>query len=227
MVRSFQRNRRQGFTLIELLVVVAIIACLALLLMSALGRARDGARRIRCSSNLRQIALAVLQYSSDNDGSLPPFFGGTVDASPTHYKIHVNGKWAVNTCIGPLQTADILLCPSDPDPAVINTTDANGDPISARTSYAYNYELYLTQTRITGIDMSRILLVYDGCDVKNLGNGVWYANLTPAKFHKDVERLNQDTVIRRHFTKFNATFLDGHAEWLSSVASNSLLPDFQ
>ncbi len=60
--------RTKGFTLIELLVVIAIIAILAAMLFPVFARAREKARQASCVSNLRQLALANIQYAADYDG---------------------------------------------------------------------------------------------------------------------------------------------------------------
>jgi prepilin-type N-terminal cleavage/methylation domain-containing protein/prepilin-type processing-associated H-X9-DG protein len=76
--------RKKGFTLIELLVVIAIIAILAAILFPVFAKARERAKQSKSASNIRQLALAVQQYSNDYNESFPGFLNIGTDASPKY-----------------------------------------------------------------------------------------------------------------------------------------------
>jgi prepilin-type N-terminal cleavage/methylation domain-containing protein/prepilin-type processing-associated H-X9-DG protein len=68
---AFIPRQREAFTLIELLVVIAIIAILAAILFPVFAKAREKARQASCTSNMKQLSLAMIQYTQDYDERLP------------------------------------------------------------------------------------------------------------------------------------------------------------
>src|SRR5262249_50825938 len=111
-----RRQRMRAFTLIELLVVIAIIAILAAILFPVFAQAREKARAITCTSNLKQLSLAWLMYAQDYDETWPltaaqlpnksqvywqamvePYIRGGVKALPNG-QTSVGGKLSIYIC---------------------------------------------------------------------------------------------------------------------------------
>jgi prepilin-type N-terminal cleavage/methylation domain-containing protein/prepilin-type processing-associated H-X9-DG protein len=202
-----QTNKAQGFTLIELLVVIAIIAILASILFPVFARARENARRSSCQSNLKQLALGVMQYTQDYDERMHPIFTFPAVGSTTLPNGQVNNSgiqpWVV--AIYPyVKSAQIFNCPSMSDGTYRGGAayeDANGNPSNRVASYGQNDELgqYNTGLAIAQIPETAITpLLADNVNMDmtpNLGSVV-----------------EPHAPVARHLETFNIAFVDGHVK---------------
>jgi prepilin-type N-terminal cleavage/methylation domain-containing protein len=137
-----EKPRRMGFTLIELLVVIAIIAILAAILFPVFAKAREKARQISCASNMRQLGLAYMQYSQDNDEHLP----GT-----QWYGLGWAGR-----LYDYVKSPGVYHCPDDP-------TQASGN--SVPVSYVENQTI---AQGINGIVPTNIFRIGPGCTLASM-----------------------------------------------------------
>ena len=125
-VQTMNRDRRGGgrtaFTLIELLVVMGIIAILAAMLMPALQRAREAAKRTSCLNNLKQMASGLAMYRKDH-GQVPP--GDNLTFGIYCWGSNLRDSWET-LYPGYISSANLYLCPSeDVGDSVTKTTDLN------------------------------------------------------------------------------------------------------
>jgi prepilin-type processing-associated H-X9-DG protein/prepilin-type N-terminal cleavage/methylation domain-containing protein len=217
------RRPRIGFTLIELLVVLAVIAVLAAILFPVFARAREKARTAMCSSNLRQLSMAIHEYMQDWEGGLPEFY--QPGRTPEEF---VSFRWYGH--LSPyLRNTAILHCPADtvtnglravypPDPRSRQWANL---PIFPHLSYAYNF--WIQQTQETTVSLpSDTLLVADGAahqcaDAVRILNNVATSCFADANGTEIVDVLSPLTGSagqERHGGGSNVAFFDGHVRFI-------------
>ncbi|HOM82910.1 MAG TPA: DUF1559 domain-containing protein [Armatimonadota bacterium] len=193
-------SRRMGFTLIELLVVIAIIAILAAILFPVFARARENARKSTCQSNLKQMALAAMQYAQDYDETLM-----RTNISPAT-NVYYGWAWMLQPYV---KNTEIFTCPSKP------SAKWNG---SATTFSGFGYGYFAIQNTNNngGASLSERALasIASPSDVIMFGDSSatnnWYV------IDWDDIRMDDNGEVSeaRHSEGANFAFVDGHVKWL-------------
>lgn len=221
----------RGFTLVELLVVIGIIALLLSIVLPTIGRARDAGTRVLCGNNLRQLAVAVRNYSMDNDGFIP-FANDWAAANPTpwrapgwlYYEVRITSasSWTQDQVkYGALwrylNTYDVYHCPADVPPYMGTISGRN---THAFTSYLMNHAVTgfgaINFAQVPSLRLARMpadgVIFWEGDETKLGASDMW----------DDGTNQPNNGLTPRHGKGASVARFDGGTEWYTRDEFNQM-----
>ncbi len=199
-------GRGQAFTLVELLIVIGIITLLAAMLLPALSRAKEAARTISCSNNIRQLGIAAMTYSLDNRGNLPFFLDWLHSSSPASIDL-TTGKLYPH-----LRSKTVYLCPTDKMTLPIST--ATGRAANRQYSYSMNCVICHDSDTARFVAPTKTFLFME----PNLSASDNTGMIGPAAF----QGVSAKAVSTRHNGRGHLVFCDFHIEKVNAKTGAKL-----
>lgn len=210
------KRRGAGFTLIELLVVIAIIAILAAILFPVLTRAKAAGMKAACSSNMRQLGMALRIYLDDNNQCMPTMYTEGILSPITKNNKFMNMNWCY-ALKNYIKSTNMYCCPYAKNRWRFPPGTVSGEPYTTRISYEMNglainhpmqpnphYVLYSDCKYPSKVFVFReIAVCRDICHLRPLFDGTGVMDDDMYYMHRT-----------SHMGGHNWTYADGHVEYL-------------
>lgn len=198
--KSVVRVKKTIFTLIELLIVIAIIAILAAMLLPALNKARNTAKKISCINNLKQLGLATAIYTDSYDGYIPCSF---YEYGPSSFDSWEARLSAIIGTKGLTDGRDPFRCPADNN--YFRRTGLYTNYAANVKGFIYKALPFCKVNRVKSPSSFAAIADYTETDLLNPSAvNSWYYGYGTS--YEPMPAIRQ-----RHDNNWNITFIDGHA----------------